>query len=389
MLYYELSSTACTINRQPKVVLTPCLARPSDETPPLSDSTTTALPTRTNKATRRDVAEAAGVSVTTVTHALNPDAGGRVNAETADRVRRVARDMGYRPNFVGRALVSGRNMAVGVVLPDHSVHPRHQLYQDILYGLAEAMQPDDYVPVIILESARRSSFPAVDQGRVDGLFALTSSPNDGAIPRLIDSGMPAVVVNKDWVPGENPLVGCVRSDHEQMIRDAVRELVKLGCRNLMLCIDTRYIDANRLVHAAFVRSCRDYREQGVIGSVLNPFDEDDCHPEIRNALACGVRWDGVITDKFSQAQAVFDEVQAVGMVPNRDIHVITANTEEGVVSPSRLERTCFTQDPVAVGTAAWRLMKRMLDGDTPEERVIRVPYNRYPVAREPENASRP
>ena len=54
----------------------------------------------------RDVAREAGVSVTTVSHALNDK--GRLNPETRRRVRDVADALGYRPNPAARSLVSGR-----------------------------------------------------------------------------------------------------------------------------------------------------------------------------------------------------------------------------------------------------------------------------------------
>ena len=54
----------------------------------------------------KDVAREAGVSVTTVSHALNGK--GRLNPDTRERVRSVARQLGYTPNPAARSLVSGR-----------------------------------------------------------------------------------------------------------------------------------------------------------------------------------------------------------------------------------------------------------------------------------------
>jgi DNA-binding LacI/PurR family transcriptional regulator len=54
----------------------------------------------------KEVARVAGVSVTTVSHALNGK--GRINAETRERVQRVADDLGYRPSNMARNLVSRR-----------------------------------------------------------------------------------------------------------------------------------------------------------------------------------------------------------------------------------------------------------------------------------------
>ena len=66
----------------------------------------------------RDVARTAGVSITTVSHALNEKGG--VSAETRARVRAVAEELGYRPDPRGRQLASGRTglVALTVSMPD-------------------------------------------------------------------------------------------------------------------------------------------------------------------------------------------------------------------------------------------------------------------------------
>ena len=67
----------------------------------------------TGRVSIRDVAREAGVSVTTVSHALNGK--GRLNAETRKRVREVADRLGYRPNPAARSLVSGHTGLIAAI----------------------------------------------------------------------------------------------------------------------------------------------------------------------------------------------------------------------------------------------------------------------------------
>lgn len=62
-----------------------------------------------------DVAAVAGVSRTTVSRVMN---GRKVDPELAERVRRAAADLDYRPSALARSLSLGRTQAVGVVVPD-------------------------------------------------------------------------------------------------------------------------------------------------------------------------------------------------------------------------------------------------------------------------------
>jgi DNA-binding LacI/PurR family transcriptional regulator len=62
----------------------------------------------------RDIARVAGLSITTVSHALNGK--GEVSAETRQRVVQVADELGYRPNAMARALSSGRSHLLGIAV---------------------------------------------------------------------------------------------------------------------------------------------------------------------------------------------------------------------------------------------------------------------------------
>ena len=69
----------------------------------------------TAKATRKDVAERAGVSSATISRALNdPD---KVAADTRAKINAAILELGYTPNFGARVLASNRTGTVGAVIP--------------------------------------------------------------------------------------------------------------------------------------------------------------------------------------------------------------------------------------------------------------------------------
>src|SRR3970040_2485194 len=69
--------------------------------------------------TLRDVAREAGVHVSTVSRVLNNQAAaGRITPDTEERIREVARRLGYRRNIIARALRTGHTLVVGMVVPD-------------------------------------------------------------------------------------------------------------------------------------------------------------------------------------------------------------------------------------------------------------------------------
>src|SRR5262249_62062317 len=70
----------------------------------------------TRRATIRDVAESAGVSVGTASKALNGQ--GKLRAETIERVMLAARRLGFAPNTLAQALLAGRSFTVGLITTD-------------------------------------------------------------------------------------------------------------------------------------------------------------------------------------------------------------------------------------------------------------------------------
>ncbi|HEY6478798.1 MAG TPA: LacI family DNA-binding transcriptional regulator, partial [Streptosporangiaceae bacterium] len=70
----------------------------------------------TRRVTIRDVAARAGVSIGTASKALNDQ--GRLRQETRDRVSAAARELGFAPNVLARALLAGRTYTVGVITSD-------------------------------------------------------------------------------------------------------------------------------------------------------------------------------------------------------------------------------------------------------------------------------
>ena len=71
-----------------------------------------------HRVTSVDVARHAGVSQSTVSLVFSGKGHGRVSEATQDRVRRSARELGYRPNVAAQALRLGTSRAVALLVPD-------------------------------------------------------------------------------------------------------------------------------------------------------------------------------------------------------------------------------------------------------------------------------
>ena len=103
--------------------------------------------------TIRQIAEAAGVSRGTVDRALNNR--GRIRPEVAERIRKIAAEMGYKPNQLGRALsMSRNNIKVGVILQGAET----PFMQEVLKGIEAArMEAENLGGTVIVHTIEHQS----------------------------------------------------------------------------------------------------------------------------------------------------------------------------------------------------------------------------------------
>src|SRR4051794_9999645 len=100
---------------------------------------------RKRQVTSKQVADAAGVSQTTVSFVLNNVTGANISEETRQRVLAAAHRLGYVPDVSARTLARGRSSNIGLVLS----RPHEQVLIDdyipnIIAGLSQAVQKRGY-----------------------------------------------------------------------------------------------------------------------------------------------------------------------------------------------------------------------------------------------------
>ena len=91
-----------------------------------------------NKVTSLEVARLAGVSQSAVSRVYTP--GASASKMTIEKVRKAAAELGYRPNVLARAMVSGRSKIIGLVV----AYFENQFYPDVLEKFSKALQAEGY-----------------------------------------------------------------------------------------------------------------------------------------------------------------------------------------------------------------------------------------------------
>ena len=175
----------------------------------------------------KDVAVAAGVSVTTVSHVLNDVSYARVSPETKDKVRSAAEQLGYGPNRLAQALRTQRTGMLGLVSEDIATTPHAGR---IILGADEAARARGYNLMIINTSgsasleSRKADVEALLERRVDGVLYATMYHRNVELPANLGT-VPSVLVDSVAAGGN---ITAVIPDEEGGARAAVRALLDAG-----------------------------------------------------------------------------------------------------------------------------------------------------------------
>jgi len=185
-------------------------------------------PQPSSTVTIRDVALAAGVHVSTVSRALNPDKRSLISAEVLKVVEEAARKLGYRPNRAASALRTGRTHTIGVLVPDIT----NPVFPPILQGIEASAAARGYFVFVTNVVDHALARPIVERmlaQRVDGLVLAIATRDDPLVDYIGKAGLQAVLVNRADETGRLP---AVVSDDRLAMKLAVDHLVSLGHRRI-------------------------------------------------------------------------------------------------------------------------------------------------------------
>jgi LacI family transcriptional regulator len=173
--------------------------------------------------TIRDIAKRAGVSINTVSRALNnkPD----ISEETKRKILKIARELGYVKNATASSLRSKQTNIVGVIIAD-SANP---FYAEVLKGIEAASRKYGYqIMLMNTERVYENEEKAIEvllQRRVDGLLITPVQDRSDDIKALIERKVPFVIVGRHF---EELEVDEIHSDEVKGGYLATRHLIERG-----------------------------------------------------------------------------------------------------------------------------------------------------------------
>ena len=177
--------------------------------------------------TIRELADAAGVSIATVSRVLNHK-DHPVSDETRQRIFLLADEMGYRPNLAARSLRTDRSSTIGVIT-DNSYSPHVTI---IVRGIQDYLHTEGYICMVVAldwdPQVELATIHDLFSRSIDGII-FAETWRQTAVEQLDLSNKPYVFVHRQFPTAH---VNSVTPDEIYGARTAVNHLIQLGHRRI-------------------------------------------------------------------------------------------------------------------------------------------------------------
>ena len=206
----------------------------------------------THKVTSLEVARLAGVSQSAVSRVFTP--GASASKKTVEKVRKAAKELGYRPNVLARAVVSGKSRIIGLVV----AYLNNQFYPEALEKLTNTLQERGYHVLIFMASHQAGNIDNVVEEildfQVDGIIAASVALSSDLSDRCRTAGVPMVLFNRAQ---DDTAMSSVTSDNVAGGRKAAEFLLAGGHQKIGYIAGWEGASTQRDREAGFVAALKE------------------------------------------------------------------------------------------------------------------------------------
>ena len=179
------------------------------------------------RVTSIQVAKRAGVSQSAVSRVFTP--GASVSKKTADKVKKAAEELGYRPNVLARSLITGRSRMIGLLV----AYLENYFYPEALEKLSNALQKRGYHVLVFMAQQTTGDIDQVLDEildyQVDGIVMASVAISSELAARCQAAGVPVVLFNRNQ---DDERLSAVTSDNVAGGRKIADFLVRAGHRRI-------------------------------------------------------------------------------------------------------------------------------------------------------------
>ncbi|MFA6800920.1 MAG: LacI family DNA-binding transcriptional regulator [Acholeplasmataceae bacterium] len=321
-----------------------------------------------NNATIYDVAGAAGVSLATVSRVLNnPE---KVKEDTRQRVLKVIKELGYRPNVIARGLASRKTTTVGIVISDVTRASVAEMlggisdiahsykYSIKLFSVREDMDVLDVLKDIVAE-------------QVDGVLYLNDELSSNRVEEVekifLDNQIPFVFAN---VVSDDENIPMVSIDYEKAGYEITKLMIDDGRKDIYLLSTARRYSVNDKKEAGYAKAMA---EAGLEPKIFRTSGDTHINRQHFTTFFADKKVDGAIGVRDSIAVSFMNIARDHKVSVPQDLEVAGfQNTKYALLSRPTL--TSIDVPVYDIGAVSMRLLTKLMNSKDVDNIRIILPH---------------
>jgi LacI family transcriptional regulator/LacI family repressor for deo operon, udp, cdd, tsx, nupC, and nupG len=325
--------------------------------------------------TMKDIARELGISVATVSRALNDSP--RISPERRQQIQQYAREHNFTPNVLAESLRHSRvqpQKVIGVIVPEFT----HYYFSSILTGIEEAASARGYYLMVALSDERYEREARIceqfHRQKVCGVIVSQAKDTKdySHFQKLIDSGIPLVFYDRICT-GVN--ASRVTVDDYMGAFNAVTHLIETGCRRIAFYGSPMQLEISKNRYNGYKDALLQHGmqiDEAIIGVCDNRADAELITPRL---LALDTPPDGFFAVNDDTAIGILYTVKHAGLRVPDDVSICGfTNGQRAVACDPML--TTVEQRGHRVGEEAAEILIDKVEGLSPldkvEKRVVRT-----------------
>ncbi|MET3601916.1 LacI family transcriptional regulator [Martelella mangrovi] len=338
--------------------------------------------TTSARPTLKTIAYMTGLGVTTVSRALKdaPD----IAEHTKERVRLVAKQLGYMPNRAGVRLRTGKTNVIALVL--NMEEEIMGMSGQMIFGISDALSGTPYHLVLMPQPIHHDPMAPIryilDTGSADGVIISRIAPDDPRIALMRERGMPFATHGRTENDHDYPFHDF---DNEAYAMDAVERLAERGRRRIVCLQPPSHLTYYRYFRSGFERGLGRF---GLQETPLTSVSTDSPLSEIREgmmaALSSSTPPDGIIACSGSSAVPIMAALRSRGLTLGEDIDLVAKQPAHFLnwISP---EIIAMSEDFRQAGRELARAVLARIEDRTsaPRQSISKPDWSMAPVLKTP------
>ncbi|MBN1517826.1 LacI family DNA-binding transcriptional regulator [Candidatus Sumerlaeota bacterium] len=322
--------------------------------------------------TLREIARKSGVSYQTVSRILNHQSNLH-KPDTVARVRKVAEELGYRPNLNARGIQTGKTRMIGIM----NGFGQGPLDENLLLGMHDALIQLDYLPIMLMTrpgvcTSLEQVHRLVDR-RVEGIVLRPASQDiaDDCLREIADRKIPLVMVEFEADGAE--FADFAGADDIKGGELAAEHLLRLGHSRVAYISWLMQTEQKQERLKGFQDAFHEAGDtQLTIADI--PFDLHTLgEPFVRELLSRPDRPTAVFVSTDDLAKGVYAAARDLRLRIPQDLSVV-GFSDLGFAAEMQPALTTLRHDPLEIGEQAVRLLLDRIEGKVidPRPRKVRL-----------------